>query len=184
MSEEGINYPRALGRRNVPRSVAETLGRRNVPRTEIRVKPIGPLAMALVGGETPVHLAQRFLGQILPPRGTGLITGTARVGLERGLGRRLTEIERARRHKLIYGQLERLPILKRPTPVLDVIKERAEQLRGQVKKNIPPPYVRPMEWPIARLVERLPSAVADIRPTGPQRTVHPKKVYSSIHVEL
>jgi len=137
MSEEGTNYPRALGRRNVPRSVAETLGRRNVPWTGIRERPIGPLAIALVGGETPVHLAQRFLSQVLPPRGTGLM------------------------------------------------KERVEQLRGQVEKNIPPPYVRPMGWPAVRLIERLPSAVADIRPTGPQRTVHPKKThYSSIHVEM
>jgi len=180
MSEEGTNYPRALGRRNVPRSVAETLGRRNVPWTGIRERPIGPLAIALVGGETPVHLAQRFLSQVLPPRGTGLITGTARVGLERGLGRRLTEIERARRHARIFGQ-----ILERPTPILDAVKERVEQLRGQVEKNIPPPYVRPMGWPAVRLIERLPSAVADIRPTGPQRTVHPKKThYSSIHVEM
>jgi len=39
----------------------------------------------------------------LPPRGTGLILGTARRGLARGLGRPLTEEERARRHKAIFG---------------------------------------------------------------------------------
>jgi len=179
MAEDETNYPRALGRRNVPRSVAETLGRRNIPWTEIRERPIPRLGMALVGGETPVHLAQSLLSQILPPRGTGLITGTARVGLERGLGRRLTEIERARRHGRIFGQ-----ILERPTPILDAVRERVTQLRGQVEKNVPPPYPRPMGWPVGRLIGSLPSAVADIRPTGPQRTVHPKKIRSSIYVEM
>jgi len=162
--EQGINYPRALGWRNIP-------------WISVREAPIGNLAMALIRGEAPVHLAQKFLGQVLPPRGTGLITGTARRGLERGMGRRLTEIERARRHAMIFGQLEKRPIL-------EAVKERVRQLRGQTEKNIPPPYVRPAEWPLLRLIGGLPSAVADIRPTGPQRTVHPKKTRASIHVMI
>jgi len=41
----------------------------------------------------------------LPPRGTGLFIGTARRGLERGLGRPLGPEERRERHKAIFGQL-------------------------------------------------------------------------------
>jgi len=114
--EDGVNYPTVLGRRNIP------------PPAKVRREPIGTQPMALIGGETPMFLAQKLLTRLV----------------------------------------------ERPTPILDALMERVRQLRGQVEKNIPPPYVRPMEWPVARLIERLPSAVADIRPTGPQRTVYPK----------
>ena len=43
----------------------------------------------------------------LPPRGTGLITGTARQGLERGMGKPLTEEERAERHRLVSEEAKR-----------------------------------------------------------------------------
>jgi hypothetical protein len=51
----------------------------------------------------------------LPDRGTGLILGTARQGMQRGAGRRLTDMERAARHKAIFGQtfkqmLDRKPV--------------------------------------------------------------------------
>jgi len=70
--EEGINYPTVLGRRNIPSTI-------------IRVEPIARLPMALVGGETPVHLAQRLRAQLT-------------------------------KYPII-------PILDRPHPVLDAIKE-------------------------------------------------------------
>lgn len=207
--EEGTNYPTVLGRKTHP-------------RTETRVGPIGRQAMALVRGETPVHLAQKLRAQIterLPPRGTGLITGAARKGRERGVGRRLTELERARRHARIYGpssplsveteyetyvhnlnaQLTKypiLPLLDRPHPVLDAIKAQAPiiprvKLLGAfgvidpqellaVEKNIPRPYARPGAWSAGRLIQTLPSVIADIRNgSGPERTVHP-----SLSVEL
>jgi len=44
------------------------------------------------------------LRQELPPRGTGLLLGTARRGLERGRGVPLTTEERRRRHEAIFGQ--------------------------------------------------------------------------------
>lgn len=44
----------------------------------------------------------RLLGQNLPPRGTGLITGTARPRM--GLAKPLSNVERAARHKSIFGQ--------------------------------------------------------------------------------
>jgi len=113
--EYGVNYPTVLGRRNIP------------PPAKVRVTPMGTQPMALIGGETPMFLAQKLLAQLV----------------------------------------------ERPTPILDALRERVRQLRGQVE-NIPPPYVRPMEWPVERPVGRLPSAVSDIRPTGPQRTAHPK----------
>jgi len=49
--EDRTNYPTVLGYRNIP-------------WTGIRVKPIARLPMALVGGETPVHLAQRLRAQL------------------------------------------------------------------------------------------------------------------------
>lgn len=39
------------------------------------------------------------------PRGTGLILGTARTGLERGRGKRLTEAERIARHEGMFGAI-------------------------------------------------------------------------------
>lgn len=45
--EEGTNYP-------------PELGYTNWPRTDVRSGFIGPQAMALARGETPVHLAQRI----------------------------------------------------------------------------------------------------------------------------
>lgn len=39
----------------------------------------------------------------LPPRGTGLVKGTARQGGERGRGRPLTEEERVERHRRLHG---------------------------------------------------------------------------------
>ncbi len=47
---------------------------------------------------------ERIRPQGLPPRGTGLKRGTARTGLERGRGLRLTEEERRERHERIFGQ--------------------------------------------------------------------------------
>lgn len=57
----------------------------------------------------------------LPPRGTGLILGTARRGLERGLGRPLTEAGRRERHRLIYGQ-------KIPHPLREKILQKFPEL--------------------------------------------------------
>jgi hypothetical protein len=43
------------------------------------------------------------LSSSLPPRGTGLILGTARQGEERGMGIPLTEEERRKRHESAFG---------------------------------------------------------------------------------
>lgn len=45
------------------------------------------------------------LSQELPPRGTGLLLGVARRGLERGRGIPLTTEERRRRHEALFGQI-------------------------------------------------------------------------------
>ena len=65
--------------------------------------------------------------QELPERGRGLIIGTARKLLERGRGVPLTEEERKARHKAIFGEVTSypiFPILDRPHPLLDWVKER------------------------------------------------------------
>lgn len=176
--EEGTNFPTALGRKNRP-------------RTETRVGPIGSQAMALVGGVTPVHLAQR-------------------VGERFGVGERLMRLRRRGMvpsdlsvhseyetyvHNL-NAQLTRypiLPVLDRPHPVLDAVKAQAPmvprvKLLGAfgivdpqellaVEKNIPRPYPRPMAWPAERQIGPLPAVISILE--GPEKTVHP-----SLSIEL
>lgn len=131
--EESTNFPTVLGRKNIPAVKSWGSGR-----------IIGTLPSV---ARERQGLFPQFLRQ-LPPRGTGLRLGTAREGLTRGMGRRLTELERLKRHKAMYGrdlsiQAEEaqmqmnaqyntqmtnypiLPLLDRPHPVLDAIKASA-----------------------------------------------------------
>ena len=73
-------------------------------------------------------------GSQLPPRGTGLRLGTARTGLARGLGGRLTELQRLTRHKALRGQAQP-PLAEQPQrtkeepyfsqrPILNAIRMR------------------------------------------------------------
>lgn len=73
-------------------------------------------------------------GSPLPPRGTGLRLGTARTGLARGLGGRLTELQRLTRHKALLGQAQ-APLADQPQrtkeepyfsqlPILNAIRTR------------------------------------------------------------
>lgn len=67
------------------------------------------------------------MSDYLPPRGTGIIAGTARTGLERGLGKPLSEEERRKRHERLFGKLTDepiFPIIERETPILDALKTR------------------------------------------------------------
>ena len=132
ITEESTNYPTVLGRKNIPFEKRWGSGRR-----------IATLPSVIAAG-----LDRSFLPQILPPRGTGLIRDTARAGLERGRGSRLTRLERLKRHRETYGsdlslhsehdvlsknaqykaQMTKypvLPMLDRPHPVLDAIKAKA-----------------------------------------------------------
>ncbi len=71
------------------------------------------------------------MSDYLPPRGTGIIVGSARTGLERGLGRPLSEEERKRRHSMLFGKLTDepiIPIFERVTPFIDVLKTRTPYL--------------------------------------------------------
>jgi hypothetical protein len=120
-----------------------------------------------------------FLPQLfkqLPPRGTGLRLGTARSGLERGIGRRLTEMERLKRHREIYGselslhteeevlnkniqynhQLTNypiIPLLDRPHPVLDKIKAQAP-IVPRTKLLGVFGIIDPTEWPPKAATEK------------------------------
>lgn len=69
--------------------------------------------------------------QGLPPRGTGLERGTARTGLERGRGLRLTEEERRERHERLFGQ--RLGGGK----VIEQTKARVKEQVERVKRRRP-----------------------------------------------
>jgi len=131
--EEATNFPTVLGRKNIPAVKSWGSGR-----------IIGTLPSV---ARERQGLFPQFLRQ-LPPRGTGLRLGTAREGVARGMGRRLTELERLKRHREMYGrdlsiQAEEaqmqmnaqysaqmtkypiVPLLDRPHPVLDAIKASA-----------------------------------------------------------
>lgn len=165
--EEGdtTNYPAVVGRKNIP----PTTIRGQVTRRPFYPFGIGEQAMALVRGETPIHLAQKLRSQLkLPPRGTGLITGTARTGLARGMGKPLTEIQRRIRHGALAGQIK--PVLTRPAPLLSLLKITFPLL-GQTIKNIPSAYERPGTWGVTRRIAELPSVSGIL--DGPERTVHP-----------
>ena len=133
--EESTNYPTVLGRKNIPFEKRWGSGRR-----------IATLPSVIAAGMDRSFLPQLF--KQLPPRGTGLRIGTARERLARGMGRRLTELERLKRHREMYGrdlsiQAEEaqtqmnaqynaqmtkypiIPLLDRPHPVLDAIKASA-----------------------------------------------------------
>lgn len=165
--EEGSNFP-------------SVLGRKTYPRTEIRRGPIADKAMALIGGETPVHLAQllkrRPLMERIRPREPLSVIGDERAHVS---------------HEAQLTKYPIFPILIRSHPLLDTIKDRATiiprvKLLGSfgivdpnkwpptlaVEKNVPGPYPRPMTWPPGREIARLP-AVLGIIP-GPEKTVLPK----------
>lgn len=156
--EIGTNFPNILGRKSYPRQQVQRMGIQ--------------APAALVTGETPIHLAQKVFRQVLPPRGTGLITGTARAA--RGMGTPLTTLQRAARHRAMFGQrLRKLPILKR--------------FRGQIRYpqfGIGPlgdtstpakPYVR-TRWSATRRISEIPS-VLGITP-GPEKSVHASSTLS------
>lgn len=106
--EEGTNFPSVLGLKNRPWSIIRTTG-------------IGRQASALVGGETPVHLAQKLIGQ-------SHITGPSQLPA--------------------ILTIDLFPQIKRPTPLRDLLKGRG--LRAQ-ENNIPAPYVRPRLWPTGNI---------------------------------
>jgi len=158
--EEGSNFP-------------SVLGRKTYPKTEIRRGPIADKAMALIGGETPVHLAQllrRPLIEKIRPREPLSVVGEEMV------------------HTSLEPQITKypiFPILSRSHPILDIIKDRTTvlprvKLLGafglvdptQVEKNIPRPWVRDTIWPPGKEIARIP-AVLGIIP-GPVKTVLPK----------
>lgn len=187
--EEGSNFPSALGLKNRP-------------RTEVRTGPIAGRAMALVGGETPIHLAQKVGGlglreklRMRTRRGTMPSSLSVESEFE-------TEVHNAQyRHQLTKYPV--IPLLDRPHPIADVIKAwapivpRTKMLGAfgvvdptepgisidSYEKNIPRPYPRPMGWDIGKNIANLPSAIAfgpgAGGPSGPSRTVHP-----SISIEL
>ena len=145
--ERGINYPRVLGKLNLPPEERWGGGRNisNLPSIIPRV------------------LDRSFLPQILPPRGTGLITGTARTGLERGRGIPLGPLQRLKRHKGMVGQI--VP-RRRLVGTLGI-------LNPQTLRNIPKPWGT-RTWPASANVGGLPSIVqTGSGVSGPTRSMHP-----------
>lgn len=137
--EEGSNFPNILGPKSYPRQVARST--------------IAPIA--LVGGETPVHLAQKMFGSIIPRGGI-----LSRLRGQIGSGSQLPPFNAPGIYSVvpqIFAQIKRRPILSR--------------MRGQTEKNIPTPYERPGMWRPTLDVANLPSVTGIIE--GPERTVHP-----------
>lgn len=100
-----LNKPAEFGRR--------VRGQRNIPRPYVRHRwspdiPIATIPSVVqtgAGASGPSRTVHALRAQ-LPPRGAGLILGTARAGLARGLGQRLTELERLTRHTALRGQAQ------------------------------------------------------------------------------
>lgn len=150
--EQGRNFPALLKFIN------------KVPAT-VRSGGIGDQAMALVRGETPVHLAQRFRGQS-QLRGPSQLP--SRVSIE-----------------TMFPQMA-----NRPTPVKDVLRKRGLLGQsyawpfGQTERNIPHIYERfgnlptnvghdrgrPSLWPVDANIGSIPSVAGIV--SGPSRTVH------------
>ena len=143
--EEGSNFPRVLGFKKRPLEM-------------VRTARIGQQAMAVVGGETPVHLAQRFFGQSKRRLfGQSHITGPSQLPA-------ILTID-------MFPQLA-----GRPKPLKNLMK--GKRLLGSiayppispVNRNIPRPYERPDSWPRGRGIPNLPSIMGI--ESGPSRTVH------------
>ena len=146
--EQGTNFPNILGRKTFPPTLVRA-------QKIIRTIPIANQAMALVRGETPVHLAQRQTpggGSQLPAfNAPGIFSVVPQV------------------FKQVTGGRLRQMLMQRPM---------LGKLRGQTKRNIPTPYERPGTWPRARDLATVPSVTGIIE--GPVRTVHPEKTHMSV----
>jgi len=66
--EEGTNFPAVLGRKNIPPVIVRA---QKLIQSPI---PLGQQAMALIRGETPIHLAQRSSSQLPPFNTPGLMS--------------------------------------------------------------------------------------------------------------
>ena len=141
--EWGVNYPNVLGRMSVP------------PAT-IRQGPIADKAMALIRGETPIHLAQKVRAQV-----------TGRMNAQ------IPILDRARPY---IDQLKaRLPGLLRP--------QEQTGRTGVPFSNIPRPFPRPYSWAVSKDIGFIPSVIADIRgASGPERTLRGSKPNISVMV--
>lgn len=142
--EEGSNFPTILGRKNVPPVIIRA---QKLLQSRASI-PIGQQAMALITGETPIHLAQRFSqtpggGSQLPPfNAPGIFSVVPQVFKQR---------------TIIQTVKTRFPILKKLAP--------------QVEKNVPRPY-GPGSWPPGKAIAGIPSAMGIVG--GPSRTVLPQ----------
>jgi len=140
--QEGINFPRVLGVLNYP------------PAT-IRQGPLASKAMALIRGETPVHLAQRVRGQFTP------IYQPPANSIFPVIPRPTPYIDQLK---------SRQTFVKRPK-VIGYLGLLNKQIG--VNGNIPGPYPSPRQWAPTRNIGNLPSVKADIRGgSGPERTLH------------
>jgi hypothetical protein len=143
--EEGSNFPMALGRKNMPPVIIRA-------QKMFSSIPLGQQAMALIRGESPIHLAQlsrQHDSSRLPPFNTpGLASTLLSQVFKQGAARKK-------------------------------LREMFPRLSGQnlaAERNIPRPYVRPDQW-ASRLGE-IPSVESIVG--GPARTVLPQKYNMSV----
>jgi hypothetical protein len=174
--EEGTNFARILGRKTYPRETARPRG-------------IGEQAIALIGGETPIHLAQRFrvreTESQLPrfrqvPGGGSQLPAFNAPGLESVLPQVVARpISRLRiTSKRLLGQT--VQVTRSITSNFPMLQKLKGRLRGQGlgyigpgwdAKNVPTPY-SPRMWRPGANVAELPAVTGII--SGPEKTVHPQ----------
>lgn len=146
--EEGSNFPNILGLKSFPRQIIRST-----------TAPI-----ALVGGETPIHLAQKMFGSIIP-KGKILSMLRGQVG---GGGSQLPPFNAPGIYSVvpqIFAQIKRRPILSR-------LRGQIGYVGPSIDTSIPArPYERPGTWRPTLDVANLPSVTGIIE--GPERTVHP-----------
>lgn len=133
--EEGSNFPRVLGFKTRPLEIART-------------SRIGQQAMAMIGGETPVHMAQRFFGQ-------SHLTGPSQLPAQLTIG--------------MFPQFANRPKLMDLMKGKRLLGSIAYPAISPVNRNIPAAYERPAGWNQGRQIANLPSAMGWL---GPSRTVH------------
>lgn len=83
--EEGTNFPTVLGRKNIPPTIVRA---QKLIRSPI---PLGQQAMALIRGETPVHLAQRSGSQLPPFNTPGLMSVLPQLFKQVNIRRRIQD---------------------------------------------------------------------------------------------
>lgn len=145
--QEGFNFPNVLGKLTFP------------PAT-VRSGPIAQKAMALIAGETPIHLAQKFAQKF-----RGQLSQTTIIPI---LDRPHPYLDQIKARPTMVNRKKLIGVFGIIDP-LSVTRVREQIINGNIPRPNPPaPY-----WSPGRNIANLPSAKGDLTGTsGPTRTLH------------